>query len=667
MSFTPETSALRMLAVDAVERAGSGHPGMPLGMAEIADVLWRRHLRHDPGAPDWPDRDRFVLSNGHGSMLLYALLHLTGYDVTIDDLQSFRQLGSRTPGHPERGITPGVETTTGPLGQGLANAVGMALAERLLALEFNRPGLEIVDHRTFVFVGDGCLMEGLSHEVCSLAGTLARTIGLGKLVVFYDDNGISIDGHVEGWFTDDTPARFEAYGWQVISEVDGHDAQAIDLAVQEALADPMRPTLICCRTVIGLGAPAKAGSHDVHGSPLGSDEIRAMRAALGWDHAPFDVPTEVREAWDHRTDGAVDRAGWEELLDRYTEAHPELAAEFRRRTAGDLPHDWSEVVGRLLGQAGTGEQPAVATRRASQLAIEGLAPHLPELFGGSADLTGSNLTNWSGSVPVTSTGGNYLSYGVREFGMVALMNGLALHGGFVPYGGTFLMFSEYARNAIRMAALMEIRSIFVFTHDSIGLGEDGPTHQPVEQTATLRLMPNLHVWRPCDLAETVVAWAAAINRSGGPSALVLSRQALPPQERSAVQTANISRGGYVLHDVSSPAAVIIATGSEVELAMRAAADLADQGIPVRVVSMPCVEVFDEQESDYRDLVLPPTLARVIVEAGATGGWYRHAAGGRTIGIDQFGESAPAPALFAHFGLEPHVVVAAVRDLVGVPG
>jgi len=660
MRFTAETSAIRALAVDAVERAGSGHPGMPLGMAEIADVVWRRHLRHDPAAPDWTDRDRFVLSNGHGSMLLYALLHLTGYDLTVDDLKAFRQLGSRTPGHPERGVTPGVETTTGPLAQGLANAVGMALAERLLAIEFNRPGHEVVDHRTFVFVGDGCLMEGLSHEVCSLAGTLARGIGLGKLVVFYDDNGISIDGPVEGWFTDDTPARFEAYGWQVIPAVDGHDTEAIDHAVEQALADPTRPTLICCRTVIGLGSPGKAGSHDVHGAPLGPSELQATRDNLGWPHPPFEIPGEVREAWDHRAEGARVHARWEESFECYRSAFPDLAAEYERRTAGHLPHDWRQLVEKLLDRIRASEPASVATRRASQLVIEELAPELPELFGGSADLTGSNLTNWSGSTPVTADGGNYLSYGVREFGMAALMNGLALHGGLIPYGGTFLMFSEYARNGIRMAALMGLRSILVLTHDSIGLGEDGPTHQPVEQTATLRLMPNLHVWRPCDLLETAVAWTAAIERAGGPTALALSRQNLVPQDRSPSQVDQVARGGYVLRDVAQPAAVIIATGSEVELAMRAAAELAGDGVPVRVVSMPCVEVFDSQPADYREEVLPAGVPRVVVEAGATGGWYRHAA--VVVGIDQFGESAPAAALFEHFGLDLDAVVGAVRGL-----
>jgi transketolase len=663
--FSPETSALRALAVDAVEAARSGHPGMPMGMAEIAEVLWRHHLRHDPAAPDWPDRDRFVLSNGHGSMLLYALLHLTGYDLPMDELRRFRKLGSRTPGHPERGVTPGVETTTGPLGQGLANGVGMALAERLLALEFNRPGHEIVDHRTFVFVGDGCLMEGISHEVCSLAGTLARTVGLGKLVVFYDDNGISIDGRVEGWFTDDTPARFEAYGWQVISGVDGHDSQAIEGAVKLALADEERPTLICCRTVIGRGSPAKGGTHDVHGAPLGDAEVAQVRATIGWEHPPFEIPAGVRAAWDAREQGARQHAEWRGRLEAHGEAHPELAAEFQRRIAGGLPDDWSAIAAAALEDERVAEPSSFATRRASQLSLERLAPALPELFGGSADLTGSNLTNWSGSVAVGAEGGNYLSYGVREFGMAALMNGLALHGGLIPYGGTFLMFSEYARNAIRMAALMELRSIFVLTHDSVGLGEDGPTHQPIEQTATLRLMPGLDVWRPCDRTETLAAWVAAVERADGPTALVLSRQNLPDHGRTLGQAAAIARGGYVLRDVSEPAVNIIATGSEVALAMAAAEALQAEGVSVRVVSMPCVEVFDRQPSSYQAEVLPLAVPRIVVEAGATRGWYYHSAGGPVLGIDRFGESAPAADLFAAFSITVEAIVEAVH-LVGRP-
>ena len=663
MTYTPETSVLRALAVDAVEKARSGHPGMPMGMAEIAEVLWRRHLRHDPASPDWPDRDRFVLSNGHGSMLLYALLHLTGYDLPMEELKRFRQLGSMTPGHPERGVTPGVETTTGPLGQGLANAVGMALAERLLALEFNRRGHTVVDHRTYAFVGDGCLMEGISHEVCSLAGTLSKTVGLGKLVVFYDDNGISIDGAVEGWFTDDTPARFDAYGWQVIRDVDGHDAQAVEVALKQAHDDVERPTLICCRTVIGMGSPGKGGSHDVHGAPLGADEVAEMRATIGWPHAPFAVPERVREAWDARPSGRLVYHEWRDRFERYRTAYPDLAAEFERRSRGELPAGWHDLVARALEAERSSKSPPTATRKASQLALEQLAPALPELFGGSADLTGSNLTNWSGSSTLDASGGNYLSYGVREFGMAAIMNGLALHGGLIPYGGTFLMFSEYARNAIRMAALMELRSIFVLTHDSIGLGEDGPTHQPVEQTATLRLMPGLDVWRPCDRAETVRAWAASIERANGPTALVLSRQNLPEQTRTPDQAAGIARGGYVLCDAADPAVVIIATGSEVALAMDAARLLDAEMLRARVVSMPCVEVFDRQPIAYRDGVLPPGVPRVVVEAGATRGWYFHSAGGAVIGIDRFGESAPAGDLFEHFSLTVDAVASAARQAV----
>ena len=542
--FTQLTSAIRALAMDAVQRAGSGHPGMPMGMAEIAEVLWNHHLRHNPANPQWPNRDRFVLSNGHGSLLLYALLHLTGYDLPMEELKRFRQLHSKTPGHPELGYTPGVETTTGPLGQGLANAVGMALAEKLLAREFNRPGLEIVDHRTYVFLGDGCLMEGISHEACSLAGTL----GLGKLICLYDDNGISIDGHVEGWFTDDTPKRFEAYGWHVIPDVNGHDPEAIQAAIVLAKAETRRPSIICCRTMIGMGAPTKAGTHESHGAPLGEAEIAATRPAISWHSAPFEVPQEVYAAWDARARGAELEAEWNARFAQYRSAYPTEAAEFERRIRGALPAGWSEHAAALIEKVDA-RQETIASRKASQNAIEGLAPLLPELFGGSADLTGSNLTNWTGSRWVTrEAGGNYLSYGVREFGMATIMNGLAVHGGFIPYGGTFLMFSEYARNAIRMAALMKLRTIFVFTHDSIGLGEDGPTHQPVEQTATLRLMPNLDVWRPCDTVETAAAWAAAIERDDGPSALVLSRQNLPFQPRDKDTREAIRRGGYVLAD-----------------------------------------------------------------------------------------------------------------------
>jgi transketolase len=658
--FTQLTSAIRALAMDAVQRAGSGHPGMPMGMAEIAEVLWNHHLRHNPANPQWPNRDRFVLSNGHGSLLLYALLHLTGYDLPIEELKRFRQLHSKTPGHPELGYTPGVETTTGPLGQGLANAVGMALAEKLLAWEFNRPGLEIVDHRTYVFLGDGCLMEGISHEACSLAGTL----GLGKLICLYDDNGISIDGHVEGWFTDDTPKRFEAYGWHVIPNVNGHDPEALQAAIVLAKAEEGRPSLICCRTVIGMGAPTKAGTHESHGAPLGEAEIAATRPAINWHSAPFEVPREVYAAWDARTRGAELEADWSARLAQYRSAYPKEADEFERRIRGELPASWPEHVAAFIEKA-EAKQETIATRKASQNAIEGLAPLLPELFGGSADLTSSNLTNWSGSRWVTrEAGGNYLSYGVREFGMAAIMNGLALHGGLIPYGGTFLMFSEYARNAIRMAALMKLRTIFVFTHDSIGLGEDGPTHQGVEQTATLRLMPNLDVWRPCDTVETAVAWAAAIKRRDGPSALVLCRQNLPFQPRDEVTREAIRRGGYVLADApgGAPKALILATGSEVGLAMEAQQALAQEGIPVRVVSMPCTNVFDRQEPAYRESVLPRGVPRVAVEAGVSDGWRKYVYDGAVVGLDRFGESAPAGELFKYFGFTVENVVRSVKGI-----
>jgi transketolase len=658
--FSQLTSAIRALAMDAVQRAGSGHPGMPMGMAEIAEVLWNHHLRHNPANPQWPNRDRFVLSNGHGSLLLYALLHLTGYDLPMEELKRFRQLHSKTPGHPELGYTPGVETTTGPLGQGLANAVGMALAEKLLAREFNRPGLEIVDHRTYVFLGDGCLMEGISHEACSLAGTL----GLGKLICLYDDNGISIDGHVKAWFTDDTPKRFEAYGWHVIPDVNGHDPEAIQAAIVLAKAETRRPSIICCRTVIGMGAPTKAGTHESHGAPLGEAEIAATRPAISWHSAPFEVPREVYAAWDARARGAELEAEWNARFAQYKSAYPTEAAEFERRIRGALPEGWSEHAAALIEKIDA-RQETVASRKASQNAIEGLAPLLPELFGGSADLTGSNLTNWTGSRWVTrEAGGNYLSYGVREFGMATIMNGLAVHGGFIPYGGTFLMFSEYARNAIRMAALMKLRTIFVFTHDSIGLGEDGPTHQPVEQTATLRLMPNLDVWRPCDTVETAAAWAAAIEREDGPSALVLSRQNLPFQPRDTATREGIRRGGYVLADApgGAPKAVILATGSEVGLAMGAQQALAQDGIPVRVVSMPCTNVFDRQDQVYRESVLPRGVPRVAVEAGVSDGWHKYVLDGTVVGLDRFGESAPAGDLFKYFGFTVENVVRAVKAI-----
>jgi transketolase len=640
--------ALRFLAADAVQLANSGHPGAPLGMADMAFVLWRRHLRHNPVDPAWLDRDRFVLSNGHASMLLYSLLHLTGYDLAASDLQQFRQLHARTPGHPEVGVTPGVETTTGPLGQGLANAVGMALAEKLLAQAFNQGGHTVIDHRTWCFVGDGCLMEGISHEACSLAGTLR----LSKLTVLYDDNGISIDGDVAGWFTDDTPARFSAYGWNVIAGVDGHDDDAIDRAVNAAKASD-RPTLICCKTNIGHGAPTRAGSHDVHGAPLGVDEIAAMRRHRNWDAAPFTVPPQVAAAWDAREAGRARQADWDARFATYRAVYPELAAELLRRTAGTLPAGLAPVRTAALDDK-------VATRKASQIVLEHLAAVLPELFGGSADLSASNLTRVARSQPVQMDGsGNYLSYGVREFGMAAIMNGIALHGGFIPYGGTFLTFSDYSRNAIRMAALMRLRVIHVLTHDSIGLGEDGPTHQPVEHLASLRIIPDNRVWRPCDGAETAVAWHAALQRADGPTCLVLSRQALAPMVRTEEQVAAIARGGYVLVDCAAPQVVLIATGSEVEIAVAAARELT----AARVVSLPCVELFAAQDQAYRDAVLPPGVPRVSVEAGVTWFW-RALVGerGATVGIDTFGASAPAGQLYDYFGITAARVVAAARAL-----
>ncbi|MCZ7562636.1 MAG: transketolase [Burkholderiales bacterium] len=654
------TSALRALAMDAVQQANSGHPGMPMGMAEIALALWNRHLRHNPANPKWANRDRFVLSNGHGSMLLYALLHLTGYDLPIEELRRFRQLHSKTPGHPEYGCAPGVETTTGPLGQGLANAVGMALAERLLAAEFNRPGFDVVDHHTYVFAGDGCLMEGVSHEACALAGTL----GLGKLVVLYDDNGISIDGHVKAWFTDDTPKRFEAYGWHVVPNVDGHDADAVDGAIREARAVADRPSLVCCKTVIAKGAPNKADTHDAHGAPLGKDEVAATRAAIGWNHPPFEIPAHVYDGWNARARGAQLENVWEELFAAYAKAHPDLAAELRRRMAGELPVGWRARSATLVEQANAKAE-NVATRKASQNALEGLGPVLPELFGGSADLTWSNLTMWSGCKPVARDGaGNYLSYGVREFGMAAIMNGIALHGGLLPYGGTFLVFSDYARNALRLAALMRVRAIFVLSHDSIGLGEDGPTHQPIEHTASLRLMPNMDVWRPCDTVETAAAWIAAVERGDGPTSLVLSRQSLPFQERDAATIALVARGGYVLADAPKPRALIIATGSEVPLAMAAQARLAEKGVAVRVVSMPSTEAFDRQDAAYRESVLPKGMPRVAVEAGVADLWRKYVGlEGEVVGIDRYGESAPAAELFEHFGFTVEKVVEAVKRVI----
>jgi transketolase len=654
-------NAIRALAMDAVQAANSGHPGMPMGMAEIAIALWRRHLRHNPTNPKWADRDRFVLSNGHGSMLLYALLHLSGYDLPLAELKRFRQLGSMTPGHPEHGVAPGVETTTGPLGQGLANAVGMALAERLLAKEFNRPGLGIVDHYTYAFVGDGCLMEGISHEVCSLAGTL----GLGKLIVLYDDNGISIDGHVRNWFTDDTPKRFEAYGWHVVPGVDGHDVEAVDAAVQAAQSEHRRPSLVCCKTLIAKGAPTKVNTHEAHGAPLGKEEIAATRAAIGWPHPPFEVPRNVYEAWDARATGAAAESAWNGRFALYQRKFPDLAAQFQRRMAGELPSGWGEHV-RSLVEKTNAKAETVATRKASQNALEGLAPMLPELFGGSADLTGSNLTMWSGSRLVNAgEGGNYLSFGVREFGMSAIANGLALHGGFIPYVGTFLTFSDYSRNALRMAALMALRSIFVFSHDSIGLGEDGPTHQSIEHASSLRLIPGMDVWRPSDTVETAVAWAAAIERRDGPTSLLFSRQNVQFQSRDADAIASIRRGGYVIVDSAQPRAVIIATGSEVPLAVGARAKLAEEGIAVRVVSMPCTSVFDRQDAAYRERVLPRGVPRVAVEAGVTDYWRKYVGAadsghGAVVGIDRFGESAPGPELFKHFGFTVESVVAAVK-------
>jgi transketolase len=661
-----KANALRMLAVDAVELAKSGHPGAPMGMADIAEVLWSDYLRHDPADPHWPDRDRFVLSNGHASMLLYGLLHLTGYDLPLSQLQRFRQLHSQTPGHPEVGAAPGVETTTGPLGQGLANAVGMALAEKLLAQRYNRPDCKIVDHHTYVFLGDGCLMEGLSHEACSLAGTLR----LSKLIAFYDDNGISIDGHVENWFTDDTPARFRAYGWHVIPNVDGHDPDAVDAAIRDALAQSRlpdgRPTLICCKTIIGKGAPTKAGTHDVHGAPLGEAEAAATREALGWPYPPFAIPENLRVAWDARARGAAAHAEWNERMARYREQYPELAAEFDRRMRGELPAGFAETVARAAqGLASVGG--SVATRKASQLVLDLIAPEVPEMFGGSADLTSSNLTHFKGSITAgRDRTGNHLSYGVREFGMAAIMNGMALHGGFIPYGGTFLTFSDYSRNAIRMAALMKQRVIHVLTHDSIGLGEDGPTHQPVEHAPSLRLIPNVEVWRPADILETLAAWEAAIERRTGPTALLLSRQNLPQRARPVGDLARIRRGGYVVQESPEACATVIATGSELHLAMEAHRLLALQGIHIRVVSMPCTQRFDRQDELYRASVLRPELPLIAVEAAQPDLWRKYVGrNGEVIGITTFGESAPAPALYEYFGLTAQNIAKAVMRVAGI--
>ncbi|ELA8380704.1 transketolase [Vibrio parahaemolyticus] len=654
-------NAIRALSMDGVQQANSGHPGAPMGMADIAEVLWRSHLNHNPSNPEWADRDRFVLSNGHGSMLIYSLLHLSGYELSIDDLKNFRQLHSKTPGHPEYGYAPGIETTTGPLGQGITNAVGMAMAEKALAAQFNKEGHDIVDHFTYVFMGDGCLMEGISHEACSLAGTL----GLGKLIAFWDDNGISIDGHVEGWFSDDTPKRFEAYGWHVIPAVDGHDADAINAAIEAAKADP-RPTLICTKTIIGFGSPNKSGSHDCHGAPLGAEEIAATRKELGWEHGPFEIPQEVYAEWSAKETGAAKEAAWNEKFAAYEAAYPELAAEFKRRVNGELPTEWEEKASQII--ADLQANPAnIASRKASQNALEAFGALLPEFMGGSADLAPSNLTMWSGSKSLEANdfSGNYIHYGVREFGMTAIMNGIALHGGFVPYGATFLMFMEYARNAMRMAALMKIQNIQVYTHDSIGLGEDGPTHQPVEQMASLRLTPNMNTWRPCDQVESAVAWKLAIERKDAPTALIFSRQNLAQQERTAEQVTDIAKGGYILKDSEGkPELILIATGSEVELAVKAAEQLTAEGKKVRVVSMPSTDAFDKQDAAYREAVLPSDVtARIAIEAGIADFWYKYVGfDGRIIGMTTFGESAPADQLFEMFGFTVENVVNTAKEL-----
>ncbi|XDZ51553.1 transketolase [Neisseriaceae bacterium CLB008] len=652
-------NAIRFLSMDAVQKANSGHPGAPMGMAEMAQALWTRFLRHNPNNPKFVNRDRFVLSNGHASMLMYSLLHLTGYNVSIDDLKAFRQFKSKTPGHPEYGYTDGVETTTGPLGQGIANAVGMAIAEHILAKEFNRDGFNIVDHHTYTFVGDGCLMEGISHEVASLAGTL----GLGKLVVLYDDNNISIDGNVDGWFSENIPERFASYGWHVVANVDGHDVDAVASAIEAAKANTAQPSIICCKTTIGKGSPNKEGTAKTHGSPLGDDEIAAARAQLGWAHAPFEVPADVYAAWDAKAAGAVLEQAWQADFDAYAAKYPELAAEFSRRMAGDLPANFEAHVAAALADINAKAE-KLATRQASQNAIETLAQVLPELVGGSADLTPSNLTNWSQSKALTKdAGGNYIHYGVREFGMSAIMNGMTLHGGVKPFGATFLMFSEYARNALRMAALMKINSVFVYTHDSIGLGEDGPTHQPVEQIATLRMIPNMAVWRPCDTAESLVSWVEAVKAQDHPSCLIFSRQGLPFVARSEAQLANIAKGGYVLSDADNAQAVLLATGSEVALALDAQKALAAEGVAVRVVSMPATTVFDQQDKAYQASVLPKGLPRVAVEAGVSDFWRKYVGlEGAVVGIDHFGESAPANELFKTFGFTTENVVAAVKSV-----
>ena len=656
---TKMANAIRALAMDAVQKANSGHPGMPMGMAEIAVALWSGHYRHNPANPKWPNRDRFLLSNGHGSMLHYSLLHLTGYELSMDDIKAFRQMHSKTPGHPEVDITPGVETTTGPLGQGLANAVGMALSEQLLAAEFNKPGHDIVNHYTYAFVGDGCLMEGISHEVCALAGTL----GLNKLIALYDDNGISIDGKVEGWFTDDTPARFEAYGWNVIRAVDGHDVAAVDAAITAAKT-ASKPTLICCKTIIGKGSPNLQGGDKVHGAALGDKEIAAVREYIGWDSAPFEIPADLYTAWDAKEQGAVLENDWNERFAAYSKEFPQQAAELSRRMKGDLPEAFETALAAAIASC-VEKKENIATRKASQNAIQALASSLPEFLGGSADLTSSNLTNWKESISVRSgKPGNHVNYGVREFGMSAIMNGITLHGGYIPFGATFLTFSDYSRNALRMAALMKLRSIFVFTHDSIGLGEDGPTHQSVEHVSSMRLIPNLDNWRPCDTVESAVAWGAAVRRKDGPSTLIFSRQNLPYQERSNETIANIFRGGYVLNDVADAKAILIATGSEVELAVAAASALASEGIQVRVVSMPSTDVYDRQDAAYKASVLTKGVPRVAIEAGVTSFWYKYVGlEGDVVGIDTFGESAPAGVLFKHFGFTVENVVAKVKAVI----
>lgn len=651
---------IRVLSMDAVQKAASGHPGAPMGMADIAEVLWRDFLKHNPTNPNWADRDRFILSNGHGSMLIYSLLHLTGYDLSMEDIKSFRQLHAKTAGHPEYGYAPGIETTTGPLGQGITNGVGMALAEKVLAEQFNRPGHNVVDHHTYVFMGDGCMMEGISHEACSLAGTL----GLGKLVAFWDDNGISIDGHVEGWFSDDTPKRFEAYGWHVIAGVDGHNAEAIRKAILAAQAETGKPTLICCKTVIGFGSPNKASSHDCHGSPLGEEEVALVRENLGWEYAPFEIPHDIYQAWDGKEAGKDAEAQWDNRFADYQSAYPELAAEFKRRVNGELPENWAQISDDFIKTL-QANPATIATRKASQNAIEAFGATLPEFLGGSADLTPSNLTNWSGSKAITAqdASGNYLSYGVREFAMSAMMNGIALHGGFIPYGGTFLMFMEYARNALRMAALMKQRSIFVYTHDSIGLGEDGPTHQPVEQIASLRLTPNMSTWRPCDQVEAAVAWKAAVERTDGPTSLIFSRQNLVQYPRDEAVLANVAKGGYILSDCEGePELILIATGSEVTLAMEAQAQLSH--IRCRVVSMPATDVFDAQSAEYQQQVLPANVTkRIAIEAGIADYWYKYAGlQGKIIGMTTFGESAPAEQLFEMFGFTVANVVETANQL-----